>query len=80
MNIELLRQLLCGIISTHLDEISCGECLDRMDRYAELTLGARGNIEAMPLVHDHLARCRDCRQEFDALLEAIQAVGLPPAP
>ncbi len=28
---------------------------------------------AVPLVSDHLKRCRDRREEFEALLEALRA-------
>jgi len=28
----------------------------------------------MPLVQDHLNRCGACREELEALLEAIQAI------
>jgi predicted anti-sigma-YlaC factor YlaD len=28
----------------------------------------------MPLVQDHLGRCDDCREEFEALLAALRAL------
>jgi predicted anti-sigma-YlaC factor YlaD len=29
---------------------------------------------AMPLIEDHLNRCKGCREEFEALLDALRAV------
>ena len=33
---------------------------------------------AMPLVEDHLDKCGDCREEFEALLEALREEGHGP--
>jgi predicted anti-sigma-YlaC factor YlaD len=37
-----------------------------------MTLVGINAAEAMPLVQDHLEHCRECREEFEALLEALQ--------
>jgi|GEM_PF-4055624 AAA15 family ATPase/GTPase len=34
--------------------------------------GKSNILEAMPLVRDYLKRRKDCRQEYEALLEAIK--------
>ncbi len=36
-------------------------------------LAGKNAAEALPLVQDHLERCGDCREEFEALLAALQA-------
>lgn len=61
------------VAATRPDEIGCDECFEQLDRFAELRLAGKGAGEAMPLVQDHLDRCRDCREEFEMLLEALQA-------
>ena len=38
-----------------------------------LVLAGKNAAEAMPLVQDHLDRCMDCREEFEALLRALRA-------
>ena len=55
-------------------EIGCGECFDQLERFAELKLNGKSPEEAMPLVRDHLTRCPDCREEYEALLEALRHV------
>ncbi len=36
-------------------------------------LAGKNAAEALPLVQDHLERCGDCREKFEALLAALQA-------
>jgi hypothetical protein len=38
-------------------------------------LGSLDTAEAMPLVHEHLHMCGECREEFEALLTALSATG-----
>lgn len=64
------------IAATRPDELSCDECFEQLDRFAELHLAGKSAAEAMPLVQDHLDRCGDCREEFELLLTALQAEGL----
>jgi hypothetical protein len=76
MNLEpaALKQMVRVVLSTRPDEIGCDECLDQLDRFVEMKLAGKDVAQAMPLVHDHLERCRDCREEFEALLEALRAL------
>jgi len=69
-----LRQIVQEIVTTRPDEISCQHCFEQLDHFAELTLVGKNASEAMPLVQDHLEHCCDCRQEFEALLEALHAI------
>jgi predicted anti-sigma-YlaC factor YlaD len=62
------------IITTRPDEIGCDECFEQLDRFVEMTLAGNNAAEAMPLVQDHLDRCHDCREEFEALLAALRAL------
>ena len=74
LDIGMLKQMVYGILSTRPDEIGCDDCFEQLDRFAELHLAGKDAAEAMPLVQDHLTRCRDCREEFEALLLALQAL------
>ncbi|MGD2205553.1 MAG: hypothetical protein PVH17_02130 [Anaerolineae bacterium] len=71
---ELLKEMARGIASTRSDEIACAECFEQMDQFVEMTLAGKNAEEAMPLVQDHLTRCGNCREEFEALLAALRAV------
>ncbi len=70
----MLKGMARGIMSTRPDEIGCEECFAEMDQFVELTLAGKNAAEAMPLVQDHLDRCRNCREEYEALLEAVRAL------
>jgi hypothetical protein len=72
---EILKTMARGIVTTQPDEIGCDECFEQLDEFVEMTLDGKSAAEAMPLVQDHLNRCDDCREEFEALLTAIRAIG-----
>ena len=65
-------ELAHGIVTTRPDEIDCGECFERLDRFAERIEAGESPSRAMPLVQDHLERCPDCKQEFLALMLTLQ--------
>ena len=71
---QQLRQLVRAVMTTRPDEIGCGECFEQLDRFVEMELANKDAAEAMPLVQDHLERCRECREEFEALLGALRAI------
>ncbi len=60
------------IARTHEHEIGCDECFEQVDRFVEIEFSGLNAAEAMPLVRDHLDVCVDCREEFEALLEALR--------
>ena len=70
----ILKRMVHNVLTTRPDEIGCGECFEQLDRFIEVTLAGKNAAEAMPLVQDHLERCRDCREEFEALLVALRAL------
>ena len=71
---ETLKAMARNILTTRLDEVGCAACLERMDRFVEMKLAGKDAAKAMPLVQDHLERCRDCREEFEALMAALRAL------
>jgi len=74
LDLDTLKQMVRGIITARPDEIGCDECFEQLDRFVEMTLAGKNAAEAMPLVQDHLGRCDDCREEFEALLAALRAL------
>ena len=73
MDIDTLKRVVCEAITTHTDELSCAECFELLDQYAEITLVGLDAASHLPHVHDHLQRCVDCREEWSGLLAALQA-------
>ena len=67
-----LQRILRAIFGTQPYEISCDECFSELSCFAEMTLSGLPAAEAMPLVQQHLARCRDCREEYEALLVMLR--------
>jgi hypothetical protein len=67
-----IKKMVRNILTSRPDEIGCDECLERLDRFVEMELAGKNPAEAMPLVQDHLERCRDCHEEFEALLKALR--------
>lgn len=73
----LLHALVRAAAQTRPDEIGCGDCYDRIDAFAEAHLAGLDAAAAMPLVARHLAMCDECRDEFEALLDALRALAVP---
>ena len=72
-SLATIKELAHGIFTTHPDEIACQKCFERLARFAEMSRTGEGVAEAMPLVQEHLDRCPDCREEYEALLAAMHA-------
>ena len=69
-----VKEMARGIMTTRDDEIGCAECFEQVDRFVEMKLAGKNAAQAMPLVQDHLDRCGNCREEFEALLAALRAM------
>ena len=67
-----VKELVEAALNTLPDEIGCDECFQEVDRFVELQLAGLDAAQAMPLVQAHLARCPDCREEYEALLCAME--------
>jgi hypothetical protein len=67
-----LEKIVMALSRTREEEIGCDECFELLDRFVETELSGLDASGAMPLVEDHLEKCGDCREEFEALLEALR--------
>lgn len=74
LDLGTLKRIVRDVVTTRPDEIGCDECFEQLDRFVELELAVKKAAEALPLVHDHLDRCGDCREEFEALLVALRGI------
>ena len=61
------------IFSTHADEIDCEGCDAEIAHFVELMDAGQDPARLLPLVQEHLDRCGDCREEFEALLAIVHA-------
>ncbi|MDX1778615.1 MAG: hypothetical protein R3339_07025 [Thermodesulfobacteriota bacterium] len=71
---EVIRKMMLSVKSTRDEELTCGHCYEELDHFIEMKLAGKDATEAMPLVEDHLSRCKACREEYEVLLEAIKAM------
>ena len=73
MDPDVLKKMAQGIMATRPDEIGCEECFKQVDHFVDMVLDGKDAAAALPLVQDHLSRCHDCREEYEALLAAVRA-------
>jgi hypothetical protein len=74
LSLDTLKRIVRDIMTTRPDEIGCDECFEEFDRFVELELAGKNAADALPLIQDHLDRCSDCHEEFQALLAALRAI------
>ncbi len=73
MSQKLWQSLLQTALTTAECEISCLECFDLLDQYADLIIAGADPAEIMPAVRQHLNHCPTCTDEFETLMFMLQA-------
>ena len=71
---EQIAELLRLIGLTRDEEIDCERCLALVAEFAERELAGRSIPTGLEAVAHHLSICAECREEFDALLEALKGM------
>lgn len=71
---QRVREFLEAICATRDRELTCGECWDQVAELAERATAGKPIPEALAAVEQHLEDCGECRQEYEALLSALQAL------
>ncbi len=76
-NESAIRKLMEQIARTQQQELDCGEVFAVLDQYAEAMLGGasmagQNEKEQFAMVVQHLDLCRDCLEEYEALLSVLQ--------
>ena len=68
---EFLLQM---IQATKEDELTCGDCLERLSEFVEYMLKNLQLDQALKEVEEHLATCGDCREEYEMIRTAVEAI------
>ena len=68
-----IQEMVQRIAATRPLEIGCDECFEQLDHFVELDIAGKNVAEALPLVSEHLERCKDCREEFELLRAMLKA-------
>lgn len=61
------------IFNVHVEEVSCEDCYDVLDRYVDMLRAGIDPDEVLPRVREHLAMCRGCGEELQALIRMLEA-------
>ena len=69
---DMMRNLIEMIALTRERELDCGEVFAVLDQYTEAILAGEDVQEQFALVIQHLELCRDCLEEYKALLSVLQ--------
>jgi len=67
-----MKNMLEMIAHTQEGELVCDEVHALIDRFAEMKMRGEDPTHLMPLVQQHLDMCPDCREEYEALLQALR--------
>jgi hypothetical protein len=70
--VHLLEQMM-ALHEAGADCVDCETCGEQIDCLAELVAGGYDAKTLLPAVQAHLECCRDCREEFEALLAILRA-------
>jgi hypothetical protein len=73
---EHLHKLVQSIFDVHEEDgsaLGCEDCGCQLDCIAELVAGGADLRALLPAVEAHLQCCKDCREEFEALIAIIRA-------
>ncbi|MEL6104388.1 MAG: hypothetical protein AAFU85_00065 [Planctomycetota bacterium] len=66
--------LLNMIVETHDAELSCPQCGEILDQYAQRILDGEPIDGLMVLVKEHLQACSGCNDQYQMILDALQAI------
>ena len=74
LNSEQVHRLLKMIQQTREAELTCQECLDELDKYTQRIIDGAPIDGVLANVREHLEACPFCTDEFNLVLEALQAI------
>jgi len=74
LTVHEIRKMLDVVGATRSVEIDCDGCLSQVGEFAESHLVGKPVPEGLKAVEQHLSICSECRQEFEALCQAIKGL------
>ena len=70
----MLQSLIQALDKTEEVEYSCDEVYQLIDQYADLIIGGEDAEKLMPLIKHHLDICKDCHDEYQALIRILESL------
>lgn len=74
LNSEQVGWLLKMLQNTHEVELSCPQCVEQLDLYAQKIMDGEPIEGVLELVRQHLEACSGCDDEFHLIRETIKAI------
>jgi hypothetical protein len=74
LNSEQVARLLKMIQHTQDVELTCPECLDELDKYAQSILDGMPVDGVLNQVREHLEACPCCTDQFTLVLDTLQSI------
>jgi hypothetical protein len=68
----MVNHLMHRLLLTHEEELSCDEVFAIVDEYAEANQRGEDVASLKPLIRHHLDMCRECDEEYQALLRVLE--------
>jgi len=68
----LIEWMITSLENTRDQEFSCDDVFALLDQYAELHLHGEDAAKLMPMLKQHLDVCRECCEEYDALVDVLE--------
>jgi len=69
---ELVTRIMHRLVVTDDEELSCDEVFALVDEYAEASQRGENVASLKPLIRHHLDTCRECDEEYQALLSILE--------
>ena len=69
---ELVAKMMHKLVSATDEELSCDEVFALVDEYAEASQRGEDVASLKPLIRHHLDMCRECDEEYQALLRVLE--------
>lgn len=69
---EHIDKLLNTVLRVSPDGIDCDHCMGQLHAFVDRELQGKEIPEALDAVRKHLEICQECREEYEALLAALE--------
>ncbi len=74
LSVDQVADLLNKISITQEDSLNCDGCFEHLAEFAEAELSSHALSDVLRSVQLHILQCDCCKDEYKALLEALQAL------
>ena len=76
MNAEDHRhELMTRLLGPEAPEVSCEQCFELLDEYADLQLAGADADRRLPGMREHLQGCPACREDHESLHDFVRLEG-----